>query len=294
MDNHPNVNALLDTLEAALSEDASDDGIKTGFRETSPEGESQYLFLNRQSFDYGHMLDDDQNPIRPPARCVAGRVEDVSHFTRTNDYGTSHKLRLRVETDDGTIMIETGFFTNTAKSLLSDLAEIENPSSILTIEPTLPDERRSGNSQNVLFTDLYEGTEAVISQRYPDTDQDVIDTFKEVREEVFGLPPQEEDQPRPRQGGDGQPAQPQQQRRQGGGAPRQSGGDGQPARQQQGGQQRRQQQPRQGGGGQTRRQPQQGGQPQQGARQGGQQQPNQAPPSRDGTAQTPNTPPPTA
>ncbi|ABC46370.1 hypothetical protein [Salinibacter ruber] len=263
MDNHPNVNALLDTLEAALSEDASDDGIETGFRETSPEGESQYLFLNRQSFDYGHMLDDDQNPIRPPARCIAGHVEDVSHFTRTNDYGTSHKLRLRVETDDGTIMIETGFFTNTSKSLLSDLAEIEDPNSILTIEPTLPDERRGGNSQNVLFTDLHEGTEAVISQRYPDTDQDVIDTFKEVRQDVFGLPAQEEDQPRPRQGGDGQPAQQQpNRRRQGGGAPRQSGGDGQPARQQQGGQQR-------------------------------QQQPNQAPPSRDGTAQTPNTPPPT-
>ncbi len=265
MDNHPNVNALLDTLEAALSEDASDGGIQTGFRETSPEGESQYLFLNRQSFDYGHMLDDDQNPIRPPARCVAGRVEDVSHFTRTNDYGTSHKLRLRVETGEGTIMIETGFFTNTSKSLLSDLAEIEDPNSILTIEPTLPDERRGGNSQNVLFTDLHEGTEAVISQRYPDTDQDVIDTFKEVRQDVFGLPAQEEDPPRlPNDSGGGQ-----------------QGGGGAPPRQQP--QQRRQ------GGQRNGRQPQQGDQPQQ----GGQQQPNQAPPSRDGTAQTPNTPPPT-
>ncbi|MCS4159259.1 hypothetical protein [Salinibacter ruber] len=302
MDNHPNVNALLDTLEAALSEDASDDGIETGFRETSPEGESQYLFLNRQSFDYGHMLDDDQNPIRPPARCVAGHVEDVSHFTRTNDYGTSHKLRLRVETGEGTIMIETGFFTNTSKSLLSDLAEIENPNSILTIEPTLPDERRGGNSQNVLFTDLHEGTEAVISQRYPDTDQDVIDTFKEVRQDVFGLPPQEDDAPRlPNNGGGGQ---------QGGGAPPRQ----QPNQRRQGGQQR-QQQPRQASNGQPRQasngqpqqggqrngrqpqqgaQPQQGGQPQQGAQQGGQQQPNQAPPSRDGTAQTPNTPPHTA
>ncbi|MCS4051294.1 hypothetical protein [Salinibacter ruber] len=255
MDNHPNVNALLDTLEAALSEDASDDGIETGFRETSPEGESQYLFLNRQSFDYGHMLDDDRNPIRPPARCIAGRVEDVSHFTRTSDqYSDSHKLRLRVETDGGTIMIETGFFTNTSKSLLSDLAEIEDPGSILTIEPTLPDERRGGNSQNVLFTDLYEGTEAVISQRYPDTDQDVIDTFKEVRQDVFGLPPQEDDAPR---------------------LPDNSGGG------------------QQGGGAPPRQQPQQRRQGGQQPQQGGQQQPNQAPPSRNGTAQTPNTPPPT-
>ncbi|MCS4136572.1 hypothetical protein [Salinibacter ruber] len=285
MDNHPNVNALLDTLEAALSEDASDDGIETGFRETSPEGESQYLFLNRQSFDYGHMLDDDQNPIRPPARCVAGRVEDVSHFTRTNDYGTSHKLRLRVETGEGTIMIETGFFTNTSKSLLSDLVAVEDPNSILTIEPTLPDERRGGNSQNVLFTDLYEGTEAVISQRYPDTDQDVIDTFKEVRQDVFGLPAQEEDPARlpdnsgGQQGGGAPPRQQPQQRRQ--------GGQQQP---QQGGQQR-QQQPRQASNGQPQGGQRNGRQPQQG---GQQQQPNQAPPSRNDTAQTPNTPPPTA
>ncbi len=241
------------------------------------------MFLNRQEFDFGHMLDEDGNPIRKPAKCISGRLEDIEHFTRVSDYGESHKLRLRMEAGGQTILIETGFFTNTAKSLLSDLEAVEDPNSILTIEPTLPDERRSGNSQNVLFTDLYEGESAVISEGYPNGgDQEVVQAFKNVRQNVFGLPPQEEDQPRPRQGGDGQPAQPQQQRRQGGGAPRQSGGDGQPARQQQGGQQRQQQQPRQGGGGQTRRQPQQGGQ----------QQPNQAPPSRDGTAQTLDTPPP--
>ncbi len=250
------------------------------------------MFLNRQEFDFGHMLDEDGNPIRKPAKCISGRLEDIEHFTRVSDYGESHKLRLRMEAGGQTILIETGFFTNTAKSLLSDLEAVEDPNSILTIEPTLPDERRSGNSQNVLFTDLYEGESAVISEGYPNGgDQEVVDTFKNVRQNVFGLPPQEEDQPRPRQGGDGQPAQPQQQRRQGGSAPRQSGGDGQPARQQQSGQQR-QQQPRQGGG-----QPQQGGgqtrrQPQQGARQGGQQQPNQAPPSRNATAQTLDTPPP--
>jgi hypothetical protein len=245
------------------------------------------VFLNRQEFDFGHMLDEDGNPIRKPAKCISGRLEDIEHFTRVSDYGESHKLRLRMEADGQTILIETGFFTNTAKSLLSDLEAVEDPNSILTIEPTLPDERRSGNSQNVLFTDLYEGESAVISEGYPNGgDQEVVQAFKNVRQNVFGLPPQEEDQPRPRQGGDGQPAQPNR-RRQGGGAPRQSGGDGQPARQQprrasndqprQGGGQ-----PQQGGGGQTRRQPQQGGG----------NQPNQAPPSRDGTAQTLDTPPP--
>ncbi|MCS4054076.1 hypothetical protein [Salinibacter ruber] len=263
MDNHPNVNALLDTLEAALSEDASDGGIQTGFREVPPEGQSSYVFLNRQEFDFGHMLDEDGNPIRKPAKCISGRLEDIEHFTRVSDYGESHKLRLRMEAGGQTILIETGFFTNTAKSLLSDLEAVENPDSILTIEPTLPDERRSGNSQNVLFTDLYEGESAVISEGYPNGgDQEVVQAFKNVRQNVFGLPAQEEDQPRPRQGGDGQPTQQQpNRRRQGGGAPRQSGGDGQPARQQQGGQQR-------------------------------QQQPNQAPPSRNATAQTLDTPPP--
>jgi hypothetical protein len=290
-----NVSAFLNQLETALAEDETNDGIQTGFVDEAPDGgNSTYVFLNRQNFDYGHLLDDNGNPIRTPGRYIAGRVEEIEHFTRESEqYSDSSKLRLRVEADTETIMIETGFFSNTGKSLLSDLVAVQNPGSVLTIEPSLPDERRDGGSQNVLFTDLYEGSDLVISKRWPDSDQDVIDLFHEVREDVFGLPAQEEDQPHLPSGGGGRQQAPQQQPQQ-----RRQGGGGAPPRQNGGGQQngqRQQRQPQQNG------QPQQGGrqpaagngQPQQAPQQGGGQQPNAAPPSRNDTAQTPSTPPPT-
>ena len=266
LQDYPNVSALLNQLETALAEDETNGGIQTGFVDEAPDGgNSTYVFLNRTEFDYGFILDEDGNPIRTPGRYIAGRVEEIEHFTRESEqYSDSYKLRLRVEADGETIMIETGFFSNTGKSLLSDLVGVQNPNSVLTIEPSLPDERRDGGSQNVLFTDLYEGSDLVISKRWPNNDEDVIDLFHEVRE-VFGLPPQEEDQPRLPNSGGGRQQAPQQ------GAPRQQ--------RRQGGQQQN---------GRQQRQPQQGGQ-----------QPSQAPPSRHGvvrydTVQKPSTPPRTA
>ena len=305
---HPNVYQLLDAIETALSEDSSGSGEDDlGFVEGPSGGDTTWVFLDRQNFDYGHILDEDGNAVRKPAKCMRGYVREVAHYTNVNEYGESQKLRVFMEAGDHDIAIQTGFFTNTSKSILSQLAATEDPTSNpVTIEPNVPDGRQDGNSANVLFTELYENGAEIRDNDWPQEKQDVIDQFDYVRQTLLGLEPQQEDrrhlgnQTGGRGGAQGPRQQPQQPNRQ----PRQRQPQ-QPPQQQQG------RQPQQGGG-QSPQQPQQpqqpaaapgqgGGNGQPGGgdgqpappQQGGGGQPSPNAPSRDDTEQVPgNAPPP--
>jgi hypothetical protein len=158
-------------------------------------GPVHYVFLSRDQFDHGHMLEDAENggeptPIPLPDRAMRGYLQNVQYFTKTSDFGTSEKLRVDLNTgDDGVIMIETGFYTNTAKALLPCLAEV-NPDQPVTVIPD-PSDGESAKEQKVLFVNVLQNGEAVMAD-WPDSDDDVINYFDIVREQVLGLDKQDE------------------------------------------------------------------------------------------------------
>jgi uncharacterized membrane protein YgcG len=120
-------------------------------------------------------------------------MNDVYYESRTHEqYGLSQKLRVVLDTEQGRVMLETGMFSNTGKSLLANLAGVRDPGALLAIEPSLPE--NPDESPNVLFTELYADGELIVdgSADWPHENEDVIDLFNEVRREVFGFEPQEE------------------------------------------------------------------------------------------------------
>lgn len=173
--------------------DAGDEeqGSPLGFVDNpGANGDTQFVFLNRTEFNTGHMMNENEEPIPLPGEAMAGYMEDVYYdFRESDQFGLSQKLRVVLNIEDGRIMMESGFFTNTGKSILANLAEVQDPGALLAIEPSLPD--NPGESPNVLFTELYEDGELIQDSTWPHEDQQVIELFHEVREGVFGFEPQD-------------------------------------------------------------------------------------------------------
>lgn len=177
--------ALADELRGG---DADDNDL--GFVDMG--SDTEFVFLNRQEFDHGHMIDENDDPVPLPGDAMAGYIDDAYYTFREHEtYGLSQKLRVVLDTEPGRIMMEAGFFTNTSKSLLSNLANLQDPGALVTIEPSLPD--NPDESPNVLFTEIYESGELIQGTNgdWPHEDEEVIELFNYVREEVFGFEPQD-------------------------------------------------------------------------------------------------------
>jgi hypothetical protein len=187
MTDRPIGDLTLQELAAAITgTEDTDSGL--GFVDLG--GDTEFVFLNRQEFDHGHMVDDNDEPVPLPGDAMAGYIDDVFYtFTEHETYGLSQKLRVTLDCEGRRIMMEAGFFTNTAKSLLANLERVQDPGALITIEPSLPD--NPDESPNVLFTEVYENGEMIQDSEWPHEDQDVIDLFHEVRENVFGFEPQD-------------------------------------------------------------------------------------------------------
>ncbi|MCS4169404.1 hypothetical protein GGQ05_000848 [Salinibacter ruber] len=195
---------LLAALGNLTSSGDSEEEDGLGFVDLG-NGETDFVFLNRQEFDHGHMVDENDDPVPLPGDAMAGYIEDVYYdFKEHETYGLSQKLRVVLNTEPRRIMMEAGFFTNTAKSLVANLAQVQDPGALITIEPSLPD--NPDESPNVLFTEVYENGEMIQDSEWPREDEDVIDTFLNVRENVFGFEPQDVEPQLPdRSGGGGGP-----------------------------------------------------------------------------------------
>ena len=181
--------ALADELQGE-----EDDDSELGFIDNpGGNGETDFVALQRKEFETGHMYDEEGDPIPLPAEAMAGYIDDIFyHFTEHEKYGLTQKLRVTLDTQPGRrIMVETGLFSNTGKALLSNLACVQDRGAKITVEPSLPD--NPDESPNVLFVDMYEDGELIqdSGEEWPHEDEDVIDLFHFVREDVFGFEPQD-------------------------------------------------------------------------------------------------------
>jgi len=188
-----NLRDQIIALANELQGEEDDDGDLGFVDNPGGNGTTEFVALQRDEFDHGHMYDEDGDPIPLPGEAMAGYIDDVFYyFTEHEKYGLSQKLRVTLDTTPGhRIMIQAGLFTNTGKGLLANLARVQDRGAKLTIEPSLPDNPEE--SPNVLFVDMYENGELIqdSGEEWPHEDQDVIDLFHFVREEVFGFEPQD-------------------------------------------------------------------------------------------------------
>lgn len=190
----PTASAIVDELLSRLSgEEDEDEGSGLGFVGQNGQQLTD-VYLNRDSYDHGHLLDrsgdGEPTPVPLPNQAIRGYLTDIQYYLRQSEFGPSQKLRLFLDCgDEGEFMIETGFFTNTAKSLVSDLAEID-PSQPVRIIPD-PSDGDSARQQKVLFVNIEQNGD-YIQGEWPDTNQEVVEFFDIVREQVLGLERQEE------------------------------------------------------------------------------------------------------
>lgn len=206
-------NMIIDLADELRGETGEQEGPILGYTDGPPRGQDlDFVFLNREEFDTGHILVEDEDgnvyPEEVPGGAMTGYLTDVRYRKKeTEEYGLIQKLRIRLDCGDFDIMAETGFFTLTSKSLLSSLASMENTGEPVTLVPDPADPNDEGatrNSKNILFMDAFEGDELLMtdSDAWPDSDQDVIDLFQMVRLDILGLEEQE-DQPQVRNSGGG-------------------------------------------------------------------------------------------
>jgi hypothetical protein len=188
-------NSLRDEILALADElrgDDTDDSDLGFIDNPGGNGDTDFVWLNRQEHNRGRMLDENDEPIPFPGDAVAGYVSDIWYQFKDHErYSLLQRLRIALDIEPGTVMLQTNFFTNTSKSLLANLAGVQDPGAKITIEPSLPDD--PDESPNVLFTEVYENGKMIQDTNgdWPHEDQDVIDLFHFVREDVFGFEPQD-------------------------------------------------------------------------------------------------------
>lgn len=216
--NSEDLGFLLKDISSKLLGETEETGENEGGFVDAPatdNNEVTNVFLVRDQFDYGYLLEGEgQNAEQVPlpdmpdqdrrgeaSKGVEGRLVAVEHKLRSSQqYGDAHKLRVRLQyTQDGVtkdFLLHTGFFTNTAKSLLSNLAAIEGDLQDRLVTIMLDPPMGEDANQNVLFTDVFTEDGLILDSEWPENDQEVIDIFDGLRERL-GQDPLEEDRPEP-------------------------------------------------------------------------------------------------
>ena len=214
------IRALVQNVASALAHDETEQAENEGGFVDAPNTDSNpvtNVFLVRDRYDHGYLLEGqgdnaeqiplpeipDQDRRGEASKGVEGRIVSVEHkLTDGGQYDPRHKLRVRLEyTVDGKkhdFLLHTGFFTNTAKSLLSNLSAIEGELKDRLVTIMMDPARGENANKNVLFTDVFTEEGLVMDSEWPENDQVVIDLFDSLRERL-GQEPLEEDRPQPRE-----------------------------------------------------------------------------------------------
>ena len=190
--NAEEVRELIINMADLLSEDEAveEDGSELGFTDQMPENDLIYMSLSTQRFRNGHLLvDDEEQPL--PGRMLRGYIEDVYYDENYHDtYGLQQRLRVIINAGGVTYMMNSGLFAVSSRNILSSLAVAEkaSPNVVYGFEPYEPPQRTDGGSTSdkVIFVNVYEESNSLISETYPSQKADVVNLLADVQE-AFGF-----------------------------------------------------------------------------------------------------------